>query len=118
MPCRPAALGFDLCELGTMAALQPGDPAPPILATAHNGVRVALADYVGKHVVVLYFYPRDNTSICTAEACAFRDSYEDFTKAGAIVIGVSVDSDDSHRDVRRQAAPAVFARQRRRRLDP
>jgi peroxiredoxin Q/BCP len=81
-----------------MKSLQPGDPAPPIVATAQNGERVALADYVGKNVVVLYFYPRDNTSICTAEACAFRDSYEDFTKAGAVVIGVSVDSEASHRD--------------------
>jgi thioredoxin-dependent peroxiredoxin len=81
-----------------MKSLQPGDSAPPIVATAQNGERVALADYEGKNVVVLYFYPRDNTSICTAEACAFRDSYEDFTKAGAVVIGVSVDSEASHRD--------------------
>ncbi len=80
-----------------MASLKPGDPAPPIVATAHNGERVALADYVGHKVVVLYFYPRDNTAICTAEACAFRDSYEVFSQAGAVVIGVSVDSAESHR---------------------
>lgn len=78
--------------------LAPGDKARPIVATAHNGERVALADYFGKKVVVVYFYPADNTAVCTAEACAFRDAYEDFTKAGAVVIGVSGDSDDSHRD--------------------
>ena len=75
-----------------------GEKAPAVVAAAHDGQRVALADYVGKKVVVLYFYPADNTAVCTAEACAFRDSYEDFTKAGAVVIGVSGDSDDSHRD--------------------
>jgi peroxiredoxin Q/BCP len=77
--------------------LAPGDAAPPLAATAQTGQQVALADFRGKNVVVLYFYPRDNTSVCTAEACAFRDAYEDFTKAGAVVIGVSSDSDDSHR---------------------
>jgi peroxiredoxin Q/BCP len=79
-------------------ALEPGEKAPAIVASAHDGQRVALAEYVGKKVVVLYFYPMDNTAVCTAEACAFRDAYEDFTKAGAVVIGVSGDSDTSHRD--------------------
>jgi peroxiredoxin Q/BCP len=79
-------------------SLAPGDQAPRIAATAHNGQQVALADYIGQRVVVLYFYPRDNTAICTAEACAFRDAYEDFTQAGAVVIGVSADSAASHQD--------------------
>ena len=55
-----------------------------------------LADRIGQGVVVLYFYPKDNTSGCTAEACAFRDSHEVFTEAGAQVIGVSSDSVDKH----------------------
>jgi peroxiredoxin Q/BCP len=46
--------------------------------------------------VVLYFYPQDGTAVCTAQACAFRDAYEDFVKAGAVVIGVSGDSEKSH----------------------
>jgi peroxiredoxin Q/BCP len=79
-------------------ALKPGDPAPRIATTAQSGEAVSLADYVGKNVVVLYFYPKDNTAICTAEACAFRDSFVDFTNAGAVVMGVSGDSDASHRD--------------------
>jgi thioredoxin-dependent peroxiredoxin len=76
--------------------LAPGDAAPAISTTAHNGQAVSLAEYRGQRVVVLYFYPKDNTAICTAEACAFRDAYEDFTKAGAVVVGVSGDSTASH----------------------
>lgn len=82
--------------------LKSGDPAPPLSGQAQTGETVSLADFVGKKVVVLYFYPMDNTAVCTAEACAFRDAYEDFTKAGAVVIGVSGDSDASHRDFSQQ----------------
>jgi peroxiredoxin Q/BCP len=64
---------------------------------------------VGQRVVVLYFYPMDNTAVCTAEACAFRDAYEDFTKAGAVVIGVSGDSDASHREfAKKQRLPFLL----------
>ncbi len=55
-----------------------------------------LTDYRGTRVVVLYFYPKDNTRGCTAEACAFRDGHEVFAEAGAEVIGISSDSVDSH----------------------
>jgi peroxiredoxin Q/BCP len=55
-----------------------------------------LADLYCDHVVVLFFYPKDGTAICTKEACAFRDSYEEFTDAGATVVGVSSDSAESH----------------------
>ena len=58
---------------------------------------MSLSNYLGKQAVVLYFYPKDNTSVCTTQACAFRDAYEDFVKAGAVVIGVSSDSEESHR---------------------
>jgi thioredoxin-dependent peroxiredoxin len=59
---------------------------------------VNLADYIGRKELVLYFYPKDNTPGCTAEAKAFRDHYEVFKEMGAEVIGVSSDSVDSHRD--------------------
>jgi peroxiredoxin Q/BCP len=72
-------------------------PAPDFTRQAHNGQQVRLADYRGKSVVVLYFYPKDGTPVCTKEACAFRDAYEEFTKLGAVVIGVSDDSLDRHR---------------------
>lgn len=80
-----------------MKPLQVGSQAPEFVVTASDGRRVALADFRGKQAVVLYFYPRDNTPVCTQEACAFRDAYEDFVQAGAVVIGVSANSDDSHR---------------------
>lgn len=79
-----------------MNPIQTGDRAPAFTAQAHNGQQVSLADYQGKNVVVLYFYPKDDTPACTKEACAFRDAYEDFVQAGAVVIGVSSDSLDRH----------------------
>jgi peroxiredoxin Q/BCP len=80
-----------------MTPLCPGDPAPDFTAQAHNGQQVRLADYRGKHVVVLYFYPMDGSPVCTKEACSFRDAFEEFTKLGAVVIGVSADSPERHR---------------------
>ena len=76
--------------------LKVGDLAPPFTAEAQDGQTVSLADFRGKTAVVLFFYPGDETLICTKEACAFRDSYEQFVAAGATVIGVSSDSLDSH----------------------
>jgi thioredoxin-dependent peroxiredoxin len=76
--------------------IQVGDKAPDFTLPSQSGEQVTLRDRLGERVVVLYFYPKDNTSGCTAEACAFRDSYETFTDAGAEVIGVSSDSSDRH----------------------
>ena len=76
--------------------VQVGDKAPDFTLPAQTGEDVTLYDRLNDHVVVLYFYPKDNTSGCTAEACAFRDSYEVFSEAGAEVIGVSSDSVDRH----------------------
>jgi thioredoxin-dependent peroxiredoxin len=56
-----------------------------------------LDDYQGNNVVVLYFYPRDGTPVCTKQACSFRDAYEEFAKLGTVVIGVSADSLERHR---------------------
>jgi peroxiredoxin Q/BCP len=74
-----------------------GDKAPQFTATAHTGQQVSLADFLGKQVVVLYFYPRDGTPTCTAQACEFRDAYADFTATGALVIGISGNSIERHR---------------------
>ena len=76
--------------------IQVGDKAPDFTLPSQSGDEVRLFDRLGERVVVLYFYPKDNTSGCTAEACAFRDSYETFTDVGAEVIGVSSDSADKH----------------------
>lgn len=74
--------------------LSPGDRAPDFDLPTDNG-RVALKDLKGR-VVVLYFYPKDDTSGCTAEARGFTDAAGDFGKAGAVVVGVSKDSAASH----------------------
>lgn len=78
-----------------MASLNIGDVAPDFELASPDGP-VRLSDHRGSWVVV-YFYPADDTPGCTAEACSFRDAYEDFTDAGAVVIGVSGDSVESHR---------------------
>ena len=76
--------------------LQVGDRAPEFTLPDANGERVSLSDFRGKSEVVLFFYPRDNSPVCTAEACSFRDSHEAFRDAGAAVIGISADSSQSH----------------------
>jgi peroxiredoxin Q/BCP len=77
-------------------SIRAGDKAPDFTLPSQSGEQVRLYDRLGERVVVLYFYPRDDTRGCTAEACGFRDSFEAFTDAGAEVIGVSSDSVDRH----------------------
>jgi peroxiredoxin Q/BCP len=81
---------------GGAPAVGVGDTAPDFSLPDRSGRMVRLGDYRGKRAVVLYFYPKDDTPGCTKEACAFRDQYQDFTDAGAEVIGVSSDSEASH----------------------
>lgn len=78
-------------------SLQIGDRAPDFTLTSATGETVTLSDFRGKKPVVVYFYPKDDTPGCTAESCAFRDSYQVFQDIGAEVIGISGDSVDSHR---------------------
>jgi peroxiredoxin Q/BCP len=79
-----------------MASVKEGKPAPAFDLTDAEGKSVSLAGLAGKDVV-LYFYPRDDTPGCTKEACGFRDLWKDIGKTGAIVLGVSADSAESHR---------------------
>lgn len=76
-------------------ALQVGDKAPEILGVNQDGKELKLSDFAGKKIV-LYFYPKDNTSGCTAQACNLRDNYSELRKAGYEIIGVSADSEKSH----------------------
>jgi len=77
-------------------ALQKGDNVPKFTTTDTKGNPFDSATIVGKKPLVLYFYPKDNTPGCTAQACSFRDQYEDFLDLGAEVIGVSGDDFTSH----------------------
>lgn len=76
--------------------VQVGDIAPDFTLPSQTGSLVSLQNFRGQKNVVLYFYPKDDTPGCTAEACAFRDRYEVFKDAGAEVIGISSDSPQSH----------------------
>jgi peroxiredoxin Q/BCP len=76
--------------------LKPGVAAPQFEAVDQNGRTVRLADFQGKAVVVLYFYPKDDTPGCTAEACSLRDGYANISQASAVVLGVSADDEKSH----------------------
>jgi peroxiredoxin Q/BCP len=80
----------------TLVGLKVGDTAPDFSLLDEHGLPVSLKDFRGKKVVVLYFYPKDFTSGCTAEACSFRDNYKPIQDKGAVVIGVSLDSVESH----------------------
>ena len=75
--------------------VEEGKPAPDFELTSDSGEQVKLSDLRGKPVV-LYFYPKDDTPGCTTQACAIRDSYDVFSDRGAVVLGVSPDSETSH----------------------
>lgn len=72
-----------------------GDKIPEVLGIDANGREIKAADFAGKKLV-LYFYPKDNTPGCTAEACSFRDHYDTMREAGYEIVGVSKDSAASH----------------------
>jgi peroxiredoxin Q/BCP len=74
-----------------------GDAVPKFELKDQNDKLVAIESFIGKPFVI-YFYPKDDTPGCTAEACSFRDQYEDFREVGAEVIGISADSPESHKN--------------------
>jgi peroxiredoxin Q/BCP len=78
-------------------AINVGDIAPDFEGTTDSGKKIKFSEFAGKGNVVLYFYPKDETPGCTAEACAFRDEWDEFEKMNAKVIGISSDSPESHR---------------------
>jgi len=98
LPLLGAALlaGASLCLSQEAKTLKVGDKAPLIQGTVQDGKTWNLADVVGKKIVLLYFYPKDDTPGCTKEACGFRDQTSDLKKDNVEVIGVSFDSPDSH----------------------
>jgi thioredoxin-dependent peroxiredoxin len=83
--------------IGTGTGLSVGTKAPEFTLNNQDGKPVSLADFRGQKSVVVYFYPKDDTPGCTAEACSFRDQFTEFSDAGAEVIGISSDSEASHK---------------------
>ena len=78
-------------------SLQEGDKVPAFSLPDENGKMFDIHEVLGEHILVIYFYPKDDTPGCTTEACTFRDHFEDLTDAGAVVIGISSDSPQSHK---------------------
>ena len=83
-------------KIQEMGKVKVGDIAPDFELKDKDGNLVKLSSFRGEKSVVVYFYPKDETPGCTAQACSFRDSYEDFKEAGAEVIGISSDGTSSH----------------------
>lgn len=94
MSDMPDAINGDGATVDKRVAV--GDHAPDFTLPDQTGKPVRLNDLLGERAVVLYFYPKDDTPGCTAEACSFRDSYQVFKDAGAEVVGVSSDTAQSH----------------------
>jgi len=83
--------------LGYDSLLQVGNPAPDFSLPDQNGQPVRLTDVLQRAWAILFFYPKDDSPICTAQACAFRDAFDNIRAAGAEIIGISADSVESHR---------------------
>jgi peroxiredoxin Q/BCP len=81
----------------TTDSIKQGDPAPDVHSTDQHGRPFDLTEFRDKRWVVLFFYPKDASPVCTREACHFRDAYEQFVSAGAEVVGISSDSVESHK---------------------
>ena len=79
-----------------------GDKIPDFKATDSDGNTFISENFVGKKPLVIYFYPKDNTPGCTAQACSFRNKYQDFKDLGAEVIGISSDNETSHQKFSKQ----------------
>jgi len=77
-----------------------GDQMPSFSLTDQDGRVFSSADHIGKSILVIYFYPKDESMVCTKEACSFRDSFDDFTKAAAKVIGINGGTVASHKEFR------------------
>jgi peroxiredoxin Q/BCP len=93
--CRRLAPTLAYHPVSTAMPLQPGIRAPEFSAVSDNGSTISLTDYRGKKLV-LYFYPKDGTPICTAQACSLRDHEAEITAKGAAILGVSAQNTASH----------------------
>jgi peroxiredoxin Q/BCP len=99
IPVLLAAAGLVAAALYTeenMGVLRVGEKAPRFTGILNTGESVSLDDYLGKQALVLFFYPKDETSGCIAEVCAYRDNYGEIRRLGGAILGVSFDSRESH----------------------
>jgi peroxiredoxin Q/BCP len=92
------AVAFRVNSLDEGKSLVVGDQIPAFSLTDQNGKTFNSADYIGKNILVIYFYPKDESMVCTKEACSFRDRFNDFANAGAKVIGINGGTVASHKE--------------------
>ncbi|MBS1531452.1 MAG: peroxiredoxin [Bacteroidetes bacterium] len=78
--------------------LSVGDPIPAFSLKDQNGKDFNVADHIGREVLVIYFYPKDESMVCTKEACAFRDDFDEFVQSGAKIIGINAGTVASHKE--------------------
>ncbi|MDR3696975.1 peroxiredoxin [Mucilaginibacter sp.] len=90
-------INFKVRAQAEKSPLAVGDQMPSFSLTDQSGKVFNSADHFGKNILVIYFYPKDESMVCTKEACSFRDSFNDFTKAGARVIGINGGTVASHK---------------------
>lgn len=90
-------INFSSKAQGLKKSLDVGDMLPAFSLKDQDGNTFNSADHIGKSMMVIYFYPKDESMVCTKEACAFRDDFDDFTKAGAKVIGINGGTVASHK---------------------
>ena len=90
-------INFSSKSQGSKRSLEVGDMMPAFSLKDQDGNTFNSADHIGKSMMVIYFYPKDESMVCTKEACAFRDDFDDFTKAGAKVIGINGGTVASHK---------------------
>ncbi|MBS1521914.1 MAG: peroxiredoxin [Bacteroidetes bacterium] len=90
-------MSFSITGQKNKKPLSVGDNIPAFALYDQDGKNFDVADYIGKQVLVIYFYPKDESIVCTKEACAFRDDFEEFVKSGAKIIGINNGSVASHK---------------------
>ena len=88
---------FACATFAQLKHLDKGDTIPSFSLQDQDGKTFKSSDYRGKNILVIYFYPKDESSVCTKEACSFRDSYTEFTNAGVIVVGINHASVETHK---------------------
>lgn len=85
------------CQVVKNKELSVGDTIPAFSLTDQDGKIFTSTDHIGKNSLVIFFYPKDESMVCTKEACSFRDRYADLTRAGAVVVGINGGSVSSHK---------------------
>lgn len=96
LPLIAIILALMLGSFSSKDGLKAGDSIPLFTLKDQHNADFSVKDYIGKHKLIIYFYPKDESPACTKEACAFRDSYQQYTDSGAMVIGINSGSVESH----------------------